>query len=402
MNDSQLQKTLSSINWDFPGSVSPYGLHRLHWYPATFTPQIPAFLIELFSKPAEYVLDPFCGVGTTLVEAVRLGRTAIGVDLNPIATMVSRAKLTFFDQDFLQRAYARLNALLDNACVEYGLHGDSALFSGLRRRRPRLKLTDFDSLIPWYHPETLREMVAIRGLLDRETGEFRTLCDAVFSQIAKPCSSQREHWGYVADNMAPTSFVYQDAINAFRTGLRDAIDAQRRFLEAPLLKDIPVSELNGRVRIVTTDVLKGSIGPDDCADLIVTSPPYLSVTDYIRSQRLSLWWLRASVEDLRKDEIGARFKRNRQNAIDDYMAEMTWCVGSMARVLKVGGYMCLVVGESDAQRVRFQIVDKLRQLIIEQGFTEPFGKIKRSRIRERIRSRKGSTSDEFILVFRKK
>ncbi len=49
-------------------------------------------MIELLSRPGELVLDPFCGSGTALVEALRLGRRAVGGDLNPVALVSSRAK----------------------------------------------------------------------------------------------------------------------------------------------------------------------------------------------------------------------------------------------------------------------------------------------------------------------
>src|SRR5690349_19733980 len=95
LSDSDIQKKLNGIDWDFQGSLSNYGLHRIHWYPGTFIPQIPAYLIELFSQPDDTVLDPFCGVGTTLVESIRLGRRSIGIDVNAIGTLVATTKLHY-------------------------------------------------------------------------------------------------------------------------------------------------------------------------------------------------------------------------------------------------------------------------------------------------------------------
>lgn len=74
--------------------------------------QIPSYLIEMFSKTGDLVYDPFCGVGTTLVEAIRLGRKAIGVDVNPIATMVAQSKVTFFDQEELENLKSKVIRML--------------------------------------------------------------------------------------------------------------------------------------------------------------------------------------------------------------------------------------------------------------------------------------------------
>ena len=69
-----------------------YLTHNFHTYPAKFIPQIPRSTILQLTKEGDTILDPFCGCGTTLVEAKLLNRNAIGVDLNPIAVLVSRAK----------------------------------------------------------------------------------------------------------------------------------------------------------------------------------------------------------------------------------------------------------------------------------------------------------------------
>ncbi len=401
MNDAAVQKLLGKIDWDFPDSHSNYGLHSLHWYPGTFIPQIPAYLIELFSERGDVVLDCFCGIGTTLVEAVRLGRNAIGMDVNPIATMVAQAKLTFFEPGNLRRLSVAAEEQLDVLCLRYGLHGDSDLFRRIRRAHTLKNEGEFEVLKPWYHAETWREMLAIRELVDQQCEPFRRVCESVFSSIAKACSSQREHWGYVADNMIPRSLIYYDAVNAFRFGLRTNVDAFERFLETPNLKDRTVSELNTAARVLTVNCQDMGEIEDQSVDLIVTSPPYLSVTDYMKSQRLSLWWSRYSVEALREIEIGARFKRTRTKAFDDYLEGMTKSISNMARVLKSDHYLCLVIGETEVQRKSHQLIDRLRNIVLEQGFCEPFGKIQRTRTRERLKSRQGAANDEYILVFRK-
>jgi DNA modification methylase len=58
------------------------GAHTAEYW-GNFVPQIPQQAMRRFTKPGELVIDPFMGFGTTLIEAVRLGRYAIGVDLQP-------------------------------------------------------------------------------------------------------------------------------------------------------------------------------------------------------------------------------------------------------------------------------------------------------------------------------
>ncbi|MGW5721902.1 TRM11 family SAM-dependent methyltransferase [Amycolatopsis sp. NPDC003865] len=64
-------------------------------HPAKMLPAVAAHAIEHYTKPGEVVLDPMCGIGTTLVEAIHLGRRAIGVEYEPHWADIARANLRF-------------------------------------------------------------------------------------------------------------------------------------------------------------------------------------------------------------------------------------------------------------------------------------------------------------------
>ena len=74
--------------------------HNFYRYPARFSPTFVRSVIDTFSKPGDWVLDPFAGGGTTLVEALVAGRNAIGIDISELATFICQAKtLVLTDSD---------------------------------------------------------------------------------------------------------------------------------------------------------------------------------------------------------------------------------------------------------------------------------------------------------------
>src|SRR5436309_3516443 len=94
--DQKLKDKLADLlaaDWNFTNSKTNNGTHSIHPYPAKFIPQIPRHLIQRIRPlKGSFVFDPFCGCGTTLLEAQAAGYPSIGVDLNPIASMIARVK----------------------------------------------------------------------------------------------------------------------------------------------------------------------------------------------------------------------------------------------------------------------------------------------------------------------
>src|ERR1700722_88767 len=80
--------------------------HGFYKYPARFSPSFARAAIETFTQPADLVLDNHVGGGTTLVEALVLGRHAVGVDISPLSEFVATVKTTIFDEAELDQLAA--------------------------------------------------------------------------------------------------------------------------------------------------------------------------------------------------------------------------------------------------------------------------------------------------------
>jgi DNA modification methylase len=83
--------------WEYADADTQYSLHGIHPWPARMIPQIAHRLIDTRSDSGGTVLDPFCGSGGVLTEAMLLGRNGIGCDINPLAALIARVKTTPID-----------------------------------------------------------------------------------------------------------------------------------------------------------------------------------------------------------------------------------------------------------------------------------------------------------------
>ncbi len=92
LNFERLQSALQSSKYT-SGST-----HNFYLYPARFSPEIARTVIDIFSDPGDWVLDPFMGGGTTIIEGLARGRFVIGADLNALAHFVARVRTTPLSQ----------------------------------------------------------------------------------------------------------------------------------------------------------------------------------------------------------------------------------------------------------------------------------------------------------------
>ena len=388
LNSDETLSLLRKVDWNFPGSTtSEHSVHALHWFPGNFIPEIPSFLIEILSSPGQIVLDPFCGSGTTGVEAIRLGREAILCDVNSASIQVSKGKLA------VMRAKDRKKALLEiGRELIWTTFGSADFIAGRPvngRRSP---------LVSWFHPSTLAQLELLWGLIERiQDPLIRDIGELVFSDTLFDCAStggiktgggkrRRHHWGWVADNVIPKNPAVHDAVGMFRDRLDKTVS---------VIDNLPSSPLS-QASVFRCDARSLALG-DESVDLVVTSPPYLGMIDYTLSNRLTYLWFDWPLEAEKYHEIGARFRRRRGNIVAEYLTDMRASLQEMHRCLRAGSYCAIVIGSS---RRYSDVVD---QLIKEASsfFSVVWGPVARIPTRRRLSDRRGTEPKEYVCVFQK-
>lgn len=254
---------LARRNWGHP-------LHSLCSYPSKLKPGLARCLVSAFTSPRDVVLDPFCGVGTVPFEACLQGRIGIGSDLSPFAALVASAKLD-------PPSGADLELALDEL--------EAAIAAG----RGGVELDDVEPEIrSFFHDETCREVLAARQHLrspDRiETEPRRVLASALCHILHgnRPYALSRRSHGIIP--IPPKgNFVYKPLMRSLRAKIaRLSVD------------ELPEDFFPGTATLSDA----GELDLEDAsADAIITSPPFLGTTEFLRQNRVRLWFCGMEYED---------------------------------------------------------------------------------------------------------
>lgn len=269
--------------WDFGEKED--SIHRIHSYPAKF----PAFITTkalLYAAEngvkVRTVADVFCGCGTTAVEAKKNGKHFWGCDINPVATLIARAKTGNYLDGTLKRYFS---------AVKNRFYSIEATEEDYREISDRIRY--------WFEEKNAEDLLRLRKAVRMEIPDrslYRKFFLCAFSNILKP-----------------TSRWLMKSIKSQRDPRKSSCDVIEAFekqfeMMRKAIKESESSANNKDVRIVKRNFL--AVRPKKTlADLIVTSPPYVTSYDYAEIHQLSALWLGfvSDYRDLRKNMIGNQY-----------------------------------------------------------------------------------------------
>ena len=383
---------LNAIEWDFVNAKTSYLTHGLHPYPAKFIPQIPNALIQELSSVGEVIGDIFCGSGTTLLEALQLKRHAIGIDANPLACLISKAKTTTLKQIDFDILSAHRNSCEELLISTSPPTGDLSKISEpfiSTAWRPSQEICSF-----WFYPHVVEELAEIRSLIKNLPSEVcRTICFVAFAAIIVVSSKQDSDTRYVR-----------------RSKVIEPGDTVRRYLKQIDTSVTAAKEVSDLVedrfscQIVNADILDApDIGQ---FDLLVSSPPYPNAYSYHLYHRIRLLWLGFDPELFKKIEIGSHRKysskgRNRATP-DTFRKEFERIFLWLRDRLRNGRYACFVIGDSTIDGSQIDNSTILVNAATVAGFKE-VTRISRTiaSTRKAFNPRIGKIKTENVLVLQK-
>ena len=258
--------TLESVNhWDYrrrSKSEKDY-VHGFCTYPAMMVPKMQREMLDVYLESNKSknvrILDPFAGAGTILVEGMLKGLDVVGIDINPLAILLCKAKTTIINPKELKE---HASALISRILVK----SDPVLFN-------------FDGINKWFTERAIRELSTIRAeIMEEPIIEIRRFFWASFCEVVRIVSNSRNctYKLHIKEKKEIEAYN-KDAIQIFVNTLTDNIKHFNIFynelLQRKLLKADGITYKRS-IKIIlgnSIQVLKHSRMK---YDVVFTSPPY--------------------------------------------------------------------------------------------------------------------------------
>lgn len=400
------------------------GTHDIHSYPARLLLNIPSFFLSTsLSQPHDTVLDPFCGSGTVLLEAILANRNAFGSDANPLARLISTVKTTPLCDAKLSKALSHINKRLSD--------------------NPKEADVEVVNKEYWFYPHVQRDLAKLRYAIDKVKDRsirdfFKVALSASIKEVSLADPRLSVPVKLKADQYPEGHPLRAKTIQ--RISRLKRIDVNSAFNQKARTNIERMKEFNSRHTIghligIENDARNLSTLDNESIDFIITSPPYLGAQKYIRASSLQLNWLGlcgpTQLRGLEEKNIGREhhnseltktfketgipeadkilwnvFNKNRLRAHIgwQYLMDMRESMKEISRVLKDGKFLILIAGESTISGIPFPTPDFLASMAQE------FGLIPRLSLVDTIRSRSlmtkrnqtaGRIDTEAILLFQK-
>lgn len=332
-------------------------MHPLHYtvsYRGSFKPELPHFFIEKYlNKPTRYstlpiVFDPFAGRGTTILEANLMGFPAWGNDICPL---LEKAIIPLTNPPTIKELETRLNEI----------------YFSKERKKP-FSSYENKNLLPFYHPETLKQLLNLRDwLMDHRDPVDRFIEVIAMSRLHGHSAGFFSSYSFPQFSVPPqrqlkinTKHDNPNPKNIAKLILRKAkrsLGKSNRFLDVLRNKTF-----DNKITCYDSQKLPKSEYPNDSVDLVVTSPPFLAQVDYLNDNWLKFWFLRIPTENFKSKLV-------QTNNINEWNKFILLSLKEIFRILKPGSHAVVEVGDIRYKGEKINLDDYINQNAIDIGFS---------------------------------
>lgn len=357
-------------NWSFDSirSIEQW-THGYHRYPAKFLPNVVKKLIEDYAIPNESIGDPFAGCGTTLVEAKIHGYNSHGVDINPVAELITKVKTTPIDPQLL---------------IQY--------FNYIVQKFNQFNETDYYNIVKhgridyWFYNEDKCKIAFLYEIVNNiDYNQAKEFFLVALSHILKSCSK------WLQSSTKPQIDKEKKPSDPFIL-FKSHAQMMMRKNEEYFIELTNSQQLNVSCDIKLGDA-RSTKWEDNSIGTIITSPPYVTSYEYADIHQLTGYWYEY-FDDLKKfrksfigtssseksnlivdSELGQKIVENLMKKspkiakdVANYFNDMSLVAKEMYRVLQKNGKACIVIGNTTVKDVIIQSAEVFWDFLIQAGF----------------------------------
>lgn len=361
-------------------------MHSFHRYYGKLIPAIPGYFIKEFTKEGDLVFDPFSGSGTVAVEAKRLGRNFLGVEINPLSAEIARVKTYSLSPEKLEKINSELLEIIDCDLSDVG-----------EDEKPYIMNRDH-----WFKDFVQTDLIRIkrdinsyfesRSEYSKEYKEFYLMVlSAIIKNVSNadirhvfPGFSKRMH------QLENEGKIHTDVKASFKRAVKSRAKAYRIY-----------ENIKAEAKIICADSAAADLSEyNGKVDLIVTNPPYISSVRYIETLKLEMYWTQViksqaeynalshemigndrlkkaeclNVEHTPYDEINAviddMFLTDEKSAkiIGEFFNKTERVIAASSRLLKKNKFLVMKISDSKMKKKKIPTGEFLTLIAEHNGF----------------------------------
>lgn len=380
-------------SWDFRSDDTKISNHGFHTYPAMMIPQVARRIINMYGLKSEVLCDPFMGTGTSVLEAKlhENFKIAYGIDINPLARLIAKVKTTPLNHEILYNAAKNI------------INQSSDDLSAIHNKHNKLEFPNFKNIDFWFKPNVIQELTVIKKNIDAIDIPDKDLRKKIQNFLLVAFSEAVR----LASNTRNSEFkLYRMAEPALNKHNPSTLLIFEKLVLQNIekMKGFNKEAYECQIKILDEDTRRKTSIPSESVDIIVSSPPYgdsQTTVAYGQFSRLSLEWLGFESNDVRKlDRIGlggipvthltndlgsrsldyiietiAKIDKKRAKQVLSFYVDFHQCVKEIDRFMKIGGYICFVVGNRTVKNQQIptdEIIVELFQSVGEYRHIDTF------------------------------
>lgn len=365
--------------------------HVFYRYPARFSPQFARAVIETFSSPGDCVLDPFVGGGTSAVEAVASGRSFVGVDLNPLACFVARAKTTVLKKSQL----STIKEWADKSAVTVRVWDDDPTPPGWE---------DYTRNVPWHLRRACAQLLATLEQLPPGPMERFARC-SILSAAQKSLDCRSE-----VPSVQQFLRCHADTVQVMCDGMDELRAARETHRSSGAKLGTSIVQANASA-LSAIRKLQSAEPPS----LVFTSPPYVDVHVLYnrwqvigRRETRAPYWIIGQPEE--RGPASFTFAARGRRTAGAYMQVLKSCFSEVTRIISPASTVVQLVAFHDPATQLDLYLEALEAAGLQSVFVDSGGATSATIGCRSVPNRRwyaqlnkqSKSSKEFLLIHRKK